>query len=169
MACCGPEQKRYDEEDLQKKLRNIGNSKICMKLKSDVKDAKTNKNIKCVFDKKQLEWDANIDKVYGSVNSINEKEDEQIRDLKQKIMETELEIEKLEKEYLAKSIRLLYMAQAHCEIKTVNEELFEDFGIKTGNAFLPGTEGLRKFSDDNSESEKESKKKNKNKKVLENA
>ena len=160
MACCAPEQTNYDKQ-LLKKLRSIGkpinmmvkenkkNKKsigepIYMKLLSDVKENKKNKKLECKFNGKN--WTGNIDDIYGSANYINEEEEENIKNLKQKINERELEIDALEKEYLAKTVRLLYMVQTHCQIKVENDGLFEP--IKTGN-FLPDIKDLPTLIDDN--------------------
>ena len=155
MACCGSEPKDFNLEKLEKlkDLRNIGKINIKMKLKSDMKDKdnEKNKDFVCQFDGDS--WNANIDKVYGSANNINEEEDEKtIRKLKQEIEIKRSEIEKLEKEYLAKAVRLLYMAQVHCGIKEKNEELFESNKPKE-NVILP------KPPDNNLEEEKIKKKK----------
>ena len=161
MACCAPEQTFYDKQ-LLKQLRRIGkpinmivkenkkNKKsigepIYMKLLSDVKENKKNKKLECIFDGKN--WTGkNMDDIYGSANYINEEEEENIKNLKQKINERELEIDALEKEYLAKTVRLLYMVQTHCQIKVENDGLFEP--IKTGN-FLPDIKDLPTLIDDN--------------------
>jgi len=161
MACCAPEQTFYNKQ-LLKQLRRIGkpinmivkenkkNKKsigepIYMKLLSDVKENKKNKKLECIFDGKN--WTGkNMDDIYGSANYINEEEEENIKNLKQKINERELEIDALEKEYLAKTVRLLYMVQTHCQIKVENDGLFEP--IKTGN-FLPDIKDLPTLIDDN--------------------
>ena len=161
MACCAPEQTNYDKQ-LLKKLRSIGkpinmmvkenkkNKKsigepIYMKLLSDVKENKKNKKLECKFNGEKWTGE-NIDDIYGSANYINEEEEENIKNLKQKINERELEIDALEKEYLAKTVRLLYMVQTHCQIKVENDGLFEP--IKTGN-FLPDIKDLPTLIDDN--------------------
>ena len=142
MACCAPAQTFYDKQ-LLKKLRSIGKP-INMKLLSDVKENKKNKKLECKFNGKN--WTGNIDDIYGSANYINEEEEENIKNLKQKINERELEIDALEKEYLAKTVRLLYMVQTHCQIKVENDGLFEP--IKTGN-FLPDIKDLPTLIDNN--------------------
>ena len=161
MACCAPGQTFYDKQ-LLKKLRSIGkpinmmvkenkkNKKsigepIYMKLLSDVKENKKNKKLECKFNGEKWTGE-NIDDIYGSANYINEEEEENIKNLKQKINERELEIDALEKEYLAKTVRLLYMVQTHCQIKVENDGLFEP--IKTGN-FLPDIKDLPTLIDDN--------------------
>ena len=56
-------------------------------------------------------------------------------------------MENLEKDYLAKAVRLLYMVQTHCQIKSENEELFEKYGIKSGNVFVNNNEIKEKEKD----------------------
>ena len=146
MACCAPEQTFYDKQ-LLKRLRSI-DKPINMKLLSDVKENKKNKKLECKFNGKQ--WNGNIDDIYGSANYINEEEEENIKNLKQKINERELEIDALEKEYLAKTVRLLYMVQTHVGTKKENDVLFEHYGIKTGN-YLPDIKDLAPITDDNVE------------------
>ena len=160
MACCGPsEQKFYNENDLLKKLRKIGNEKkiehIKMNLISNVKENKKNKKIECEFDGEK--WNDNIDEIFGSINYIDEKEEEQIKNLKQKINERELEIDALEREYLAKTIKLLYMVQEHVDIKVENEGIFDQCKMKEGN-FLPEIKGVSNLDDNNSEIKEEKKK-----------
>ena len=77
------------------------------------------------------------------------KYDEEISILKQKLYEKEMKCEELEKLYLAKTVRLLYMAQAHCNLKKENENLFEKYGIKTGNAYLDLNKVLPNANRDN--------------------
>ena len=124
MACCGPEQTYFDKKILDR-LRSIRNLDIDMKLKSEIKGEKTNKNFECKFDGNEVKWNGNINELYNSFNYENEEDNAKIREKKQKINKLELELESLEKEYLAKTVRLLYMAQTHCQIKTENEKLFE--------------------------------------------
>ena len=145
MACCGPEQ-TYFEKKILDRLRSIRNLDIDMKLKSEIKGEKTNKNFECKFDGNEVKWNGNINELYNSFNYENEEDNAKIREKKQKINKLELELESLEKEYLAKTVRLLYMAQTHCQIKTENEKLFEQYGIKTGNVFLNSTDGLKNSS-----------------------
>ena len=59
--------------------------------------------------------------------------EEKVEELEQILYERENKCEKLEKEYLAKVIRLLYMVQSHCNLKIENDNLFEKYGIKSGN------------------------------------
>ena len=158
MACCAPEQKYFDKRLLEQ-LRSIRNLDIKMKLKSEIKGEKTNKNFECKFDGKEVKWNGNINELYSSTNYVNEEDNEKIRIKKQKINDMELELENLEKEYLAKTVRLLYMAQTHCQIKTENEKLFEQYGIKNGNVFLNSTDGLKDLSNINYGKEEEYKKK----------
>ena len=158
MACCGPEQTYFDKKILDR-LRSIRNLDIDMKLKSEIKGEKTNKNFECKFDGNEVKWNGNINELYNSFNYENEEDNEKIREKKQKINKLELELENLEKEYLAKTVRLLYMAQTHCQIKTENEKLFEQYGIKTGNVFLNSTDGLKNSSNINYGKEEEKQKK----------
>ena len=104
-----------------------------------------------------MKWNDNIDEIYGSVNYIDEKEEEQIKNLKQKINERELEIDALEREYLAKTIKLLYMVQEHVDIKVENEGIFDQCKMKEGN-FLPEIKGVSNLDDNNSEIKEEKKK-----------
>ena len=158
MACCGPEQTYFDKKILDR-LRSIRNLDIDMKLKSEIKKEKTNKNFECKFDGNEVKWNGNINELYNSFNYENEEDNAKIREKKQKINKLELELESLEKEYLAKTVRLLYMAQTHCQIKTENEKLFEQYGIKTGNVFLNSTDGLKNSSNINYGKEEEKQKK----------
>ena len=158
MACCGPEQTYFDKKILDR-LRSIRNLDIDMKLKSEIKGEKTNKNFECKFDGNEVKWNGNINELYNSFNYENEEDNAKIREKKQKINKLELELENLEKEYLAKTVRLLYMAQTHCQIKTENEKLFEQYGIKTGNVFLNSTDGLKNSSNINYGKEEEKQKK----------
>ena len=158
MACCGPEQTYFDKKILDR-LRSIKNLDIDMKLKSEIKGEKNNKNFECKFDGNEVKWNGNINELYNSFNYENEEDNEKIREKKQKINKLELELENLEKEYLAKTVRLLYMAQTHCQIKTENEKLFEQYGIKTGNVFLNSTDGLKNSSNINYGKEEEKQKK----------
>ena len=59
--------------------------------------------------------------------------EEKVEELEQILYERENKCEKLEKEYLAKVINLLYMVQSHCNLKIENDNLFEKYGIKSGN------------------------------------
>ena len=153
MICCPSENKYYDEK-IFKRLRSIKNLDIKMKLKSDVK----NKNFLCEFKQIQEKWKGNVDSVYNSANYENEKENEEIQNKKNEIANMELEIEELEKEYLAKTVRLLYMVQTHCQVKTENEYAFEEYGIKTGNVFVDNNniniKDIEIIKDNNSEKEK---------------
>ena len=136
MACCGPDI-IYKDEKLLKKLRKTNFDIINMDLKSDLLNSdKENKNFKCKFDSEQKIWKSNAQELLNSNNYVDEKNNEEILDLKKKIIDKKLEVENLEKDYLAKAVRLLYMVQTHCHIKAENEELFEKYGIKTGNVFV---------------------------------
>lgn len=152
MAFCCPDKKFYETEKLFKNLRSINNLGIKMKLKSDVLDSKDNKNFVCNLDQKEVKWNGNIDEVYNADDKINEKDDEEIRKKRQEIIDKEIELDNLEKEYLAKTVRLLYMVQTHCQIKQENEKLFEYYGIKTGNVKFSGIE--KNTSLDNNKKEK---------------
>ena len=149
--CCPSEAKYYDEK-IFKRLRSIKNLDIKMKLKSDVR----NKNFLCEFKQRDEKWKGNVDLVYNSSNYENEKENEEIQNKKNEIVNIESEIEELEKEYLAKTVRLLYMVQTHCQIKTENENLFEQYGIKTGNVFVNNNtiKDIEIIKDNHSEKEK---------------
>ena len=125
MLCCGGTKipLYYDKEGLLRKLRSIDDLNLDMKLS----------NFKCQFDQYNGTWNNNFNKDTPIMSAEYE---EQIASLKQKLYEKELKCEKLEKLFLAKTVRLLYMAQTHCELKRENEELFEKYGIKTGNLRL---------------------------------
>ena len=122
MACCGGTKipNIYDKEGLLKRLRSIDGLDIDMKL------SKFDLN----FDQETGTWRNNFSK---ETPIMETKYDEEIKILKQKINEKELRCEELEKLYLAKAVRLLYMAQTHCQLKSENDKLFEYYGIKTGN------------------------------------
>ena len=129
MMCCGGSKipNVYDKEGLLRRLRSIDDDddlKIDMKLSE----------YHCKFDQEEGKWNSND---FNKVTPLMANQyDEEISILKQKLYEKEIKCEELEKLYLAKVVRLLYMAQTHCQLKTENDQLFEKYGIKTGNAFL---------------------------------
>ena len=146
MACCGPDI-IYKDERLLKKLRKT-DFDINMNLKSDLLNSdKENKIFKCKFDSKKVIWTSNKQHLLNSINNVDEKNNEEIIALKKKILDKKLEVENLEKDYLAKAVRLLYMVQTHCQIKAENEELFEKYGIKSGNVFVNKNEKKEKDID----------------------
>ncbi len=147
MACCSQET-IYKDEKLLKMLRKTDNLGINMNLKSDLLNSdKENKIFKCKFDSKNVIWTDNTKKLLDSINYVDEKNNDEIIELKKKILDKKLEVENLEKDYLAKAVRLLYMVQTHCQIKSENEELFEKYGIKSGNVFVNNNEIKEKEKD----------------------
>ena len=78
-----------------------------------------------------------------------------------------IECENLEKEYLAKTIKLLYMVQTHCQLKNDNEQLFEHYKIKSGNVFLPNLKEKNENDSESGDSEENEKIKRKNKEIEE--
>ena len=124
MICCGPEiPKFYDKQEFLKRLRNINDLECAMKLNQ----------FSCEFDQDKGEWRNNFNSV-KPLMSI--KYDEEIKELRQNLFEKEVKCDELEKLYLAKAVKLFYMAQAHCQIKGENEKLFEKYGIKGGNKLI---------------------------------
>ena len=124
--CCGGSKipNVYDKDALLRRLRSIDDLNIDMQLSE----------YKCQFEQDTGKWNSND---FNKVTPLMANQyDEEIAILKQKLYEKEMKCEELEKLYLAKVVRLLYMAQTHCQLKTENEHLFEKYGIKTGNAFL---------------------------------
>ena len=142
MICCGGQKipNVYDKESLLQKLRKIDDEDdLTVKMKLSEFD--------CEFDQKTGKWNSkNFNKVKPIMAT---KYDEEIAILKQKLYEKEMKCEELEKLYLAKTVRLLYMAQAHCNLKKENENLFEKYGIKTGNAYLDLNKVLPNANRDN--------------------
>ena len=131
MACCGGSKNNYlNGEELLKKLRNIEEFDEKIELKLDRFECKFRENGK---------WDNNFN---GEISHNYEKYDEEIENLKGKLLEKENECQELEKEYLAKVVRLLYMAQTHCSIKKENDKLFEDYNIKEGNKRIDDSQML---------------------------
>ena len=123
MACCGSDvTKYYDKETILKKLRTIDNLDCNMKLNDS--------QFSCDFNQYKGEWRNNFNTVQPLMSL---QYDEEIKQLKQDLFDIEIKCEELEKLYLAKTLKLLYMAQTHCQIKSDNEKLFERYGIKSGN------------------------------------
>ena len=120
--CCGGTKipTYYDKEGLLKRLRSIDDLDVDMKLSE----------FRCNFDQHKAIWNNNFNKATPLMST---KYDEEIALLKQTLYEKEIKCEELEKLYLAKTVRLLYMAQTHCQLKSENDRLFEKYGIKTGN------------------------------------
>ena len=139
MNCCGGTEisKYYNRDDLIKQLRSINDPKNDYDKESNNKDdlkiEMKLRNFNCRFDPETGEWKNDFNKVVP-IRSIEF--DEEILKLKQELNELEIKYDDLEKEYLAKAVRLLYMAQTHLNLKTENDILFEKFGIKTGNPHL---------------------------------
>ena len=121
--CCGDSKTFYDKESYLKKLRSIDDLNI---------DLELNK-FKSKFNQENGKWKNNIG---NEIPIMSTKYDSEISELKQKLYEKEMECEELEKLYLAKAVRLLYMAQTHCQLKSENDKLFEKYGIKEGNKIL---------------------------------
>ena len=137
MACCGPE-RIYRDQNLLKNIRKTDNLGINMNLKSNILNRENkNENFKCKFNSKRVVWEDNINELQTDSKYNEDKEAiKEIEKLEEKKRNKIKEVEILEKEYLAKCVRLLYMVQTHCHIKTENEVLFEKYGIKSGNVFL---------------------------------
>ena len=159
MMCCGGPKipTIYDKEGLMKRLRSIDDLDIDMKLS----------DFRCQFDQHKAIWNNNFYKVTPLMST---KYDEEITSLKQKLYEKEIKCEELEKLYLAKTVRLLYMAQTHCQLKAENDKLFEKYGIKTGN-ILPDLDKIlpnanNKKINENDDKESEDKKEKENNKEL---
>ena len=121
--CCGDSKNHYDTKALLKQLRSIEDLNI---------DLELNK-FKSKFNQENGMWKNNFGK---EIPIMSTKYDSEISELKQKLFEKEMECEELEKLYLAKTVRLLYMAQTHCQLKSENDKLFEQYGIKEGNKQL---------------------------------
>ena len=164
MNCCGPETK-YIDRDIIKKLRNIKKLKNNLKLISSKK-----KYYNLYFDGQTAEWKSKGEnnKEESDSESKDENHDGIIQKIKTEINEIEIECENLEKEYLAKTIKLLYMVQTHCQLKNDNEQLFEHYKIKSGNVFLPNLKEKNENDSESGDSEENEKikRKNKEKKVL---
>ena len=139
MMCCGGSKipNIYDKDALLRRLRSIDDLNIDMKLSE----------YHCQFDQENGQWNSSD---FNKVTPLMANQyDEEIAILKQKLYEKEMKCEELEKLYLAKVVRLLYMAQTHCHLKTENEHLFQKYGIKTGNAFLDLNKVLPDANKDN--------------------
>ena len=137
--CCGGSKipNVYDKDALLRRLRSIDDLNIDMKLSE----------YHCQFDQENGQWNSSD---FNKVTPLMANQyDEEIAILKQKLYEKEMKCEELEKLYLAKVVRLLYMAQTHCHLKTENEHLFQKYGIKTGNAFLDLNKVLPDANKDN--------------------
>ena len=134
MNCCGTSERirrYYKDEDILDELRRINGpsnkqyekeKEIIMKLE----------NYECRFNIATGTWKTKFEKEdeeYENEKIINE----EIKNKKQQLQDVEIKCEELEKEFLAKTIRLLYMAQTHCDYKYENDQLFEKYGIKMGN------------------------------------
>ena len=121
--CCGDSKIPYDTQGLLRRLRSIEDLDIDLELNQ----------FKSRFNKENGMWKNN----FGSeIPIMTTKYDSEIKDLNQKLYEKQMECEELEKLYLAKTVRLLYMAQTHCQLKSENDKLFEHYGIKEGNKRL---------------------------------
>ena len=120
----------YNQDELLKKLRNIEefDDKIVLKLDK----------YECKF-REDGKWENNFS---SQAPQNYEQYDEEISRLKGELLEKETECEELEKEYLAKVVRLLYMAQTHCNLKKENDQLFEQYNIKEGNKKIEEREML---------------------------
>ena len=121
MACCGGQPWRGDIQELLKQLRDVSFEDLVLNKKKP----------KLKFNANEGEWKdvSDNDKNKEMIREENIKNLERIKEQKIK------ELEELDKEYLAKAIRLLYMAQTHCEIKKENDELFDQYDLKKGNKF----------------------------------
>ena len=121
--CCGDSKIPFDSKALLKRLRSIEDLDIDLELNQ----------FKSKFNKENGMWKNNFDK---EIPIMSTKYDSEISELRQKLFDKEMECEELEKLYLAKTVRLLYMAQTHCQLKSENDKLFEKYGIKEGNKQL---------------------------------
>ena len=134
MNCCGTNERirrYYKDEDILEELRRINDPSN--KQNEKEKEIVINLiNYTCRFNIVTGTWKTkfeNEDEVYENEKIINE----EIKNKKQQLQDAEIKCEELEKEFLAKTIRLLYMAQTHCDYKYENDQLFEKYGIKMGN------------------------------------
>ena len=137
--CCGDSKNHYDTKALLKQLRSIEDLNIDLELN------KIN-TFKSKFNKENGMWKNNFGK---EIPIMSTKYDSEISELKQKLFDKEMECEELEKLYLAKTVRLLYMAQTHCQLKSENDKLFEQYGIKEGNRQLDLSKILPKTNYEN--------------------
>ena len=132
MNCCGSAPYRINTDEKMRDLRSINTDDI--KYKDDYKiEMKLRKNLFCEFDFENGTWNNDFNK---EIPLKSKEFDNDIKKLNQQLFECENECDKLEKEYLAKTVRLLYMAQTHCHLKLENDDLFEKYGIKKGNKHL---------------------------------
>ena len=137
--CCGGEPRRRiytKEEDIYANLRSINDPSLINDDNKKEYEIKMDlEKYVCEFDSETGTWATEFKNKYEEIE--NEKKiKEEIKIRKKKLYENEVRCEELEKEFLAKTIRLLYMAQTHCDYKYENDELFEKYGIKTGNKKL---------------------------------
>ena len=137
--CCGDSKIPFDSKALLKRLRSIEDLDIDLELN------KIN-TFKSKFNKENGMWKNNFGK---EIPIMSTKYDSEISELKQKLFDKEMECEELEKLYLAKTVRLLYMAQTHCQLKSENDKLFEQYGIKEGNRQLDLSKILPKTNYEN--------------------
>ena len=134
MNCCGANDRRriyVKEENVFENLRSIND----IKNRKDYEIIMDLEKYKCKFDIESGTWETefkNEDEELENERKINE----EIKNRKQNLYEYEIKCEELEKEFLAKTIRLLYMVQTHCDYKYENEALFKKYGIKTGNKIV---------------------------------
>ena len=144
--CCGDSKIQFDSKALLKRLRSIDDLDIDLELN------KIN-TLKSKFNKVNGMWINNFGK---EMPIMSTKYDSEISELRQKLFDKEMECEELEKLYLAKTVRLLYMAQTHCQLKSENDKLFEQYGIKEGNRQLDLSKILPKtnYENDNERNKK---------------
>ena len=135
MNCCGTNDRirryYYKDEDILSELRSI-NDPSNKQIEKEQEITINLKKYKCIFNVATGTWKTefkNQNEEYENEKKINE----EIKNKKQQLQDAEIKCEELEKEFLAKTIRLLYMAQTHCDYKYENEQLFEKYGIKMGN------------------------------------
>ena len=135
MDCCGKNERirryYYKDEDILEELRRI-NDKSNKQNEEELKIIINLEKYTCKFNVATGTWKTefkNQNEEYENEKKINE----EIKNKKQQLQDAEIKCEELEKEFLAKTIRLLYMAQTHCDYKYENEQLFEKYGIKMGN------------------------------------
>ena len=159
MNCCGTNDRirryYYKDEDILSELRSI-NDKSNKQNEEELEIKIDLEKYTCIFNVATGIWKTefkNQNEEYENEKKINE----EIKNKKQQLQDAEIKCEELEKEFLAKTIRLLYMAQTHCDYKYENEQLFEKYGIKMGNKKVD----LDKFLPD-ANKEPNNKEKNKN-------
>ena len=147
MNCCGSTPYRVNTDEKMRELRSINTDDS--KYKDDYKiEIKLRENFFCDFDFEKGEWnnDFNLNK---EIPLKTKEFDNDIVKLNQKLFDLENQCDELEKEYLAKTVRLLYMAQTHCHLKYKNDDLFEKYGIKKGNKHLDLDKIFPKATDSN--------------------